>query len=154
MREALPLEKIPGRQARPPTLFEMLLPPWKPPTAYGRGFNVRAIVVDPWQSLSNEPHTFQGNTTISHGVISLYTQRFKTMDKRINPCGRRNMRRQSHRQFRSDKTTAGNMVGWKMIFLTFISSLVIMLERPTSETVPEVAGTATTGAKLSSFTRF
>jgi hypothetical protein len=76
------------------------------------------------------------------------------MDKRIIPCGRRNMWRQSHRQFRSDKTTAGNMVGWKMIFLTFIFSLVIMLERPTSEPVPEVAGTATTGAKLSSFTRF
>ena len=53
----------------------------------------------------------------------------------------------------SDITMAGTMVGWKMIFLTLISSLVMTLERPTSEPVPDVVGTATTGARPSSLTR-
>ena len=43
-------------------------------------------------------------------------------------------------------TTAGSTLGWKMIFFTWVSELVMTLARPTSDPVPAVVGTATMGA--------
>ena len=43
-------------------------------------------------------------------------------------------------------TTTGSIFGWKMIFLVRSRTSVITDARPTSEPVPEVVGTATTGA--------
>ena len=53
----------------------------------------------------------------------------------------------------SAMTMAGNILGWKMIFLTWAASSLITEARPTSEPVPDVVGTATTGAMPSGFTR-
>ena len=46
----------------------------------------------------------------------------------------------------SQIVTFGSMPGWKMIFLVWVFSLVTTAARPTSEPVPAVVGTATTGA--------
>ena len=46
----------------------------------------------------------------------------------------------------SEMTISGIIFGWKMIFFSCVSSLVMTLARPTSEPVPAVVGTATTGA--------
>lgn len=45
----------------------------------------------------------------------------------------------------SQMTTAGIILGWKMIFFSFVSVLVMTPARPTSEPVPAVVGTATIG---------
>ena len=39
-------------------------------------------------------------------------------------------------------TIEGSILGWKMIFLVWVASLVMTEARPTSEPVPEVVGTA------------
>ena len=52
----------------------------------------------------------------------------------------------------SQITTFGIILGWKMIFLTW-SGLVSTAARPTSEPVPAVVGTATTGAIASASAR-
>ena len=46
----------------------------------------------------------------------------------------------------SQIVTFGSIRGWKMIFLVWVFSLVTTAARPTSEPVPAVVGTATTGA--------
>ena len=46
----------------------------------------------------------------------------------------------------SRTTRAGCIAGWKMIFLVWSRSSVMTEALPTSEPVPEVVGTATTGA--------
>ena len=46
----------------------------------------------------------------------------------------------------SASTATGSIFGWKMIFLVWSLTSVITDARPTSEPVPEVVGTATTGA--------
>ena len=46
----------------------------------------------------------------------------------------------------SATTATGIIIGWKMIFLVWSRVSVITDARPTSEPVPEVVGTATTGA--------
>ncbi len=46
----------------------------------------------------------------------------------------------------SQIVTFGSISGWKMIFLVWVFSLVTTAARPTSEPVPAVVGTATTGA--------
>ena len=53
----------------------------------------------------------------------------------------------------SSMTTAGSMRGWKMIFLVWSERSVITEARPTSEPVPAVVGTATTGAMPATSTR-
>ncbi len=53
----------------------------------------------------------------------------------------------------SAMTSPGSMRGWKMIFLVWSRSSVITAARPTSEPVPAVVGTATTGAMPSTSTR-
>ena len=53
----------------------------------------------------------------------------------------------------SRMTMAGNMRGWKMIFLTFSASCRMTDARPTSEPVPAVVGTATIGAIASELAR-
>jgi hypothetical protein len=46
----------------------------------------------------------------------------------------------------SQITCAGIILGWKITFLVWVSRLVMTPARPTSEPVPAVVGTATTGA--------
>ena len=46
----------------------------------------------------------------------------------------------------SQITTAGSIFGWKMIFFSWVSELVMTPARPTSDPVPAVVGTATMGA--------
>ncbi len=53
----------------------------------------------------------------------------------------------------SQITAFGIIFGWKMIFLVWVS-LVSTAARPTSEPVPAVVGTATTGAIASASARF
>ena len=43
-------------------------------------------------------------------------------------------------------TCAGSIPGWKITFLVWVARLVMTPARPTSEPVPAVVGTATTGA--------
>ena len=45
----------------------------------------------------------------------------------------------------SEMTIEGSIFGWKMIFFTWVASLVMTEARPTSEPVPEVVGTAMVG---------
>ncbi|MNL18496.1 hypothetical protein D3C87_1396410 [compost metagenome] len=47
----------------------------------------------------------------------------------------------------------GSMRAWKMIRFTWADSSVMTDARPTSEPVPAVVGTATTGAMPATFTR-
>ncbi|MNT77759.1 hypothetical protein D3C72_2169090 [compost metagenome] len=50
-------------------------------------------------------------------------------------------------------TMDGSMRAWKMIRFTWADSSVMTDARPTSEPVPAVVGTATTGAMPATFTR-
>ena len=50
-------------------------------------------------------------------------------------------------------TMAGNIRAWKMMRLTSATSSVMTDARPTSDPVPAVVGTATTGAMPVTFTR-
>ncbi|MNT02988.1 hypothetical protein D3C72_1375040 [compost metagenome] len=53
----------------------------------------------------------------------------------------------------SRMTMEGSMRAWKMMRFTWADSSVMTEARPTSEPVPAVVGTATTGAMPDSFTR-
>src|SRR6185437_9021918 len=53
----------------------------------------------------------------------------------------------------SQITTRGIILGWKITFLVCVDSWVMTPARPTSEPVPAVVGTATTGAILSASAR-
>ncbi|KAG1172196.1 hypothetical protein G6F35_016910 [Rhizopus arrhizus] len=53
----------------------------------------------------------------------------------------------------SRMTMAGSMRAWKMMRLTCAASSVMTDARPTSDPVPAVVGTATTGAMPATFTR-
>ncbi len=53
----------------------------------------------------------------------------------------------------SQITMLGRTFGWKMIFFTCVSELVMTLARPTSEPVPAVVGTAMIGAMASASAR-
>ncbi|MNV34390.1 hypothetical protein D3C71_1258040 [compost metagenome] len=53
----------------------------------------------------------------------------------------------------SRMTMAGSMRAWKMMRLTCAASSVMTDARPTSDPVPAVVGTATTGAMPVTFTR-
>ncbi len=53
----------------------------------------------------------------------------------------------------SQITTFGIIFGWKITFLVWVASCVMTPARPTSEPVPAVVGTATTGAILSGSAR-
>ena len=46
----------------------------------------------------------------------------------------------------SQITCTGSILGWKITFLVWVARLVMTPARPTSEPVPAVVGTATTGA--------
>ncbi len=53
----------------------------------------------------------------------------------------------------SQITIFGIIFGWKITFLVCVASCVMTPARPTSEPVPAVVGTATTGAILSASAR-
>ena len=53
----------------------------------------------------------------------------------------------------SSSTIAGSIFGWKMIFLVWSRTSVMTDARPTSDPVPDVVGTATTGAIPATSTR-
>ena len=53
----------------------------------------------------------------------------------------------------SQMVTAGNSLGWKMIFFLCVAALVSTPARPTSDPVPAVVGTATMGAMVAGLAR-
>ena len=55
--------------------------------------------------------------------------------------------------FGSSMTMTGSIFGWNMMRLVWSSRFVITPARPTSEPVPDVVGTAMTGAMPSAFAR-
>ena len=77
----------------------------------------------------------------------------KQWDESVHSGRHREERRQSDGQFRILDGDLGIIMGWKMIFFSWVASRVITPARPTSEPVPAVVGTAMIGAMPSVLAR-